>query len=362
MVSGVAGLLLIILAPRGLAQSSSSPWVLELSLTALYDDNVLKYSDKYLGRFERGEDPGRFHIRTTDDLVMEPALRFAWRFSFIRRRSTEFSISTRLRGYSQNDVKNWAWYRVHLRQVVDPKTSAQAWYAYIPHFYVRHYRDEDWVRAFGYTADTFKPFSFSKDELGVGIQHRLFNDTRIGGTFMYMRYFHNAHFTEYDAHNSVWRVELLQVLTRNVRLGVAYSHASSGAKGYDEPGETSAIADDADASYNEHKATGEIIYTLPQLLKKSNNVRLQGSYSRRSFTSRRSVEDDPLHVGRRDHEYEMTLKYTMWLSSGLSIAALYTWSKRDAGTQGGPNDAFVSDEKGFAQHQAGVELTYLIRM
>jgi len=51
------------------------PWRAQIGLSTLYDDNILRYSDKYLGRFAWGEDEGRFHIETTDDLVLHTILR-----------------------------------------------------------------------------------------------------------------------------------------------------------------------------------------------------------------------------------------------------------------------------------------------
>src|SRR3972149_1560736 len=54
---------------NALSQDHQQPWQLELSLATVYDNNALKYSDKYLDLFVNNEDPGRFHIKTSDDLT-----------------------------------------------------------------------------------------------------------------------------------------------------------------------------------------------------------------------------------------------------------------------------------------------------
>jgi len=44
---------------------------LKVGLAMTYDDNILKYSDKYLDRFMNGLEPGRFQwIDTYDDLII----------------------------------------------------------------------------------------------------------------------------------------------------------------------------------------------------------------------------------------------------------------------------------------------------
>jgi len=45
---------------------------IKVGLKTHYDNNILKYSDKYLDRFMNGEDPGRFSIDTYDDLIWTP--------------------------------------------------------------------------------------------------------------------------------------------------------------------------------------------------------------------------------------------------------------------------------------------------
>ena len=45
-------------------------WEIRLTLNTIYDNNILKYSTKYIERFQNREDEGRFNINTYDDLIL----------------------------------------------------------------------------------------------------------------------------------------------------------------------------------------------------------------------------------------------------------------------------------------------------
>ncbi|MBP1683597.1 MAG: hypothetical protein H6Q27_1161, partial [Ignavibacteriaceae bacterium] len=129
-------------------------WALSLSIKPYYDSNILKYSEKYIERFKNLEDEGRFHIETTDDLVWGYSIGLTYTDEIIGSLKTILGAGYDSDAYTYNSIKTWLTYNVFLRQYITASTSVSASYSYLPSFYVRHFRDEDWVKYYGYVPET----------------------------------------------------------------------------------------------------------------------------------------------------------------------------------------------------------------
>lgn len=357
----VAGALVMMLeAPVVLAQTAAQPWKFSVTAATVYDDNILRYSEKYIERFNRGQDAGRFHINSIDDLVLQSSVS-AERFFRIRRNWTAVLFAeARNRLYTHNSVKNWSALGVGIRQRWGTGAVLSVSYNHLPDFYVRHYRDDDWVQGYGYTAVTFKPYSFSRNELRSWLQHTVFKSTRIRLLYSRFWYYHNQHFTEYDSRDNVLGIDLSHPLQQNVRVSAGYRFTSSDAKGYDEPGETRTDSDDGDASYNEDGVRVGVEWQLPRIMRLGTNLALNAEYARQSFTTKRDAVTDPMHAGRLDHEFGVSISYTVVTGKNTTLAATYEWRGRDAGSSKSENTQFVSDEKDYTQSRVGLEFRYVL--
>jgi hypothetical protein len=98
-------------------------WEVHLSLGTMYDNNILKYSDKYIERFINSEDEGRFHISSYDDIVLPYSIGVSYKNDIIGDLKTIFSAGYNSNAYSYNGIKNWAQYNFHWRQYVAKSTS-----------------------------------------------------------------------------------------------------------------------------------------------------------------------------------------------------------------------------------------------
>lgn len=177
---------------------ASKKWTIELSVKSGYDNNALRYSDKYLQRFKNNEDEGRFHIKKYDDLVMDYTARISYSDRFIKNMLSVFSARIDYNQYTFNTIKTWYQLDLMYQQYITQKTSLMFSYSYIPEFYVAHFRDNDWVKIYGYTPITFQPFTFSKNDFSFWMQHNFNTNTRVRVYFSLMKYYYNNHFTEYD--------------------------------------------------------------------------------------------------------------------------------------------------------------------
>ncbi len=345
-------------------KSKTKRFEVAVGLDGIYDDNILKYSEKYLDRFMNGSDFGRFHIETYDDIILKPSLKFASTFNFFKKQKTKFSFDYSYSAYMVNDIKNWQGIGISAIQSFLKRASFRISYNYIPEFYVRHFRDEDLVNyyeettGFGYIPETFVPFSFAKDNFGFWIQNTFFKNTRLRLVFDFARYFHNEHYTEYDCKNLMYGFLINQAITKELKIDLGYEFTNSRAKGYDEPGETIETSDDADANNVENQFLFGLSYQLPKIFNLKSSLDAGVDYDLKYYTTDNYVEVDPEHAGRVDNSLAISINYSVELSKSFTVGAFYKWSGRDSYTSSDFNSDYVSNEKDYKQNQLGLELTY----
>lgn len=333
-----------------------------LKLTSLYDDNILKYSDKYLERFMNQEDEGRFHIKTYDDIVVSPEIELNSTFRIFPKLNTTVDAGYRLTAYAINHDKNRSYLNAGLRQFISKQASIKVSYNYIPEFYIRHFRDDDWVELVGYTPESFKPFSFSKDNYNIEVQNTFLKNTRVRIAFDYAKYYYNKHFTEYDCNNQGYEINMRQAVTKNLKLEAGYTYTESKAKGYDEPGETRQTSDDSDGSYNEDAFLIRVLWNLPKFAKRKHSIDAKFEFNKHYYTSGKLPSLDPLHVGRIDDNILLNGSYTLQISKAAELSVFYNWFNRKTDSVIEENRQFISEEKDYNQHQIGLAFTYKFRL
>lgn len=351
---------LLLIAPPGRAQEEGDvrPWRAQIALGTIYDNNALRYSDKYLGRFEQREDEGRFHIGTTDDLAFHSTFRLERRLNPFGEAASLLSGDLHLWNFTRNGIKNWWSFTLAARQELPERFTLSVAYSHIPDFYVRHYSDDDWEPRVGQTPARFQPFSFTKDEYRIAIQRQFFQSTRFRVTYAAQRYYYNEHYTEYDSRNGVWNFEGSHPLLSTLRVSAGYMYTTSDAQGVDAPGEVRSASDDADGSFREDAYSGGLAWRLPRIAGMTTRLSLDAEYSRRCFSSSRLYFLDQQHAGRVDHEYQASLRWSVGLGDDWETSIGYTWRQRDARSSITENEIILSDEKDFREYQVEIGLTY----
>lgn len=351
----------------GLAQSSkkkkkAKPLQFKVGLTTIYDNNILKYSDKYLDRFMNGEDPGRFSIETYDDLIINPSLGGTYSFNVFKKAKSIINASISPRIYVVNSIKNWLFWTVGFQQYLSKKASFKIYYSYIPEFYVRNFRDDQWIDVYGYKPISFTPYSFSKDNFGFYIQNTFLKSTRLRFTLNYARYYHNEHYTEYDSKDWLYGIYLNQRITKKFRIEAGYQYVTSDAKGYDASYQTPETTTGPDATFVEDRYSFGFIWYLPKIKKRSNNLDVDLLIMNRYYSSPYPPLEDPLHAGRYDHNYRVFFKYNYSVSKSFKVTLFYNWLMRDTETKAAINATYVSNEKDYRQDQVGIKLVYGIKL
>jgi hypothetical protein len=343
------------------SKKKSVQYEAELSFATIYDDNILKYSEKYLDRFMNNKDPGRFHIDTYDDVILYQSADLSATFRIFKNLKSKINFDINNNLYVVNGIKNWYYATLGFQQYLTKRASLKVFYTYLPDFYVRHFRDEDWVEIYGYTPITFVPFSFSKDNYGFWIQNTFFKSTRVRLSFDYSSYYYNKHYTEYDSKNFLYGINLYQTVFDKLRLEIGYHFLTSDAKGYDGPGETKEYSNDADASFEEDGFSFGVTWELPRLKKMNHDLDMEFDFEKRYFTTTHYVEMDPEHAGRVDNCVQASVTYNFELSKSWKLSAFYNFFFRDTYTSSNYNKAYLSAEKDFRQNQIGLKAIYYLK-
>jgi hypothetical protein len=337
---------------------------LELSfkLASHYDNNILKYSDKYLDRFMNGEDAGRFHIDTYDDMVLTAALQAKYTFKIFDGRKSIVSGELSRRTYVVNGIKSWNYMAIGFQQYITKKAFVKLSYSYIPYFYVRHFRDDDWVDVYGYVPETFQPYAFSKDNLGAYIQNTFFKNTRVRLSLYHAKYYHNEHYTEYDSKDFLYGFNIFQPVNKKLRIDAGYQYVTSDAKGYNSAYETPETSNGPDATFVEDRFTAGLLWYMPKIKNHRNNLDVDFGLLLRYYSSGYSPIVDPLHAGRVDQNYRFSMVYNFHWNKSLKISAYYKFFMRDSETKAPINKQYVSNEKDYTQYHLGLQVVYKIKM
>lgn len=338
--------------------NTSKKWAVELSLKSGYDNNALRYSEKYLQRFKNNEDEGRFHIKKYDDIVFDYTARITYSNRFFKNLLSVLSARVDYNQYTFNPIKTWYQFDLMYQQYFTQKTSLMFSYSYLPEFYISHFRDNDWVNLYGYVPSTFQPFTYSKNDFSIWLQHNFSASTKVRVYCSLTNYYYNKHFTEYDSDNYMAGARIFHDVSSKVSVDAGYKFLRSNAKGYDEPGESKLSSDDADATYNEHNILFGLSYQMPKLFRLKNKLNLSFDIYRRYYLTDKTVQEDQLHSGRNDINYRIGVKYDFDLLNNLNVGLYMNYAYRDAEGSNVLNNEFISDEKDYNQTQIGVSVYY----
>jgi hypothetical protein len=333
---------------------------IDLEMRSFYDDNILKNSEKYLERFMNREDEGRFHINTYDDLVLRTSASFTARLRLYKNLPARVAVGYTRNIYTGNNINTWDIFSFEFQQFYSRKGRINFSYSYIPDFYIRHYRDDDYVSYVGYVPEAFKPMSFSKANFSLYGQHTYFKDTGIRLALDYSKYYYNQYYIEYDSDDLGVSLRVFQPFLKNrLQTNFGFFYTRSFARGYDEASETLAISDEGDASFYDNRIYASAKWSLPAFRKlKDHDITLNGSLAHRKFSSLKYVEIDPLHAGRVDQNIRFSIIYGFKVSKSVDANIFYNFLKRNAGSRSTINDEFISLEKDYNQNQIGFSVKY----
>ncbi len=340
------------LTPDAVRLGLSTPgWSVRPRFATYYDDNILRYSDKFIQRFENGEDPGRFRVDSLDDTVYRTDLYITRGFTGIGGRPAGIGFDVEHRAYGSNDIKDWTRWAVAWEQELGRDRQVDVSWIWTPSFYVRHLRDSDLTGA-GRTADPFQAFEFEKSEGRIRYFHPIGTALEARYTLGLASFRHSQAFREFDSDNVVGAVRLDHHLTRRFRLSYGVEYTDSQARGFDEDGETLETSDDTDPTYR------QLDLMLAARVRLPGNRRpvlfFQAETGQREYTTDKPESLAPLHAGREDDLLRLYASLQLDLSSRYRMAIFAQARTRSSSA---PVDIDVGVEKDYDQFETGLRLS-----
>lgn len=339
------------IAERKVSRDSRPPWSVRPRLASIYDDNILRYSDKFIQRFEDGRDPDRFRVSSLDDLIHRADLQASRDFTGLGGREGRFRVDIGHRAYQRNSIKDWTRFALSWRQELRRDRSLEVTANWTPNFYVRHIRDSD-LTGRNRTADPFQAFEFERTEGRVRFTHA-------PGASLNARYHlglasfrHSEAFREFDSENLFAGIRWDHQLTRQLRLSYAFELTDSSARGWDEAGETRLTSDDTDPSFRQLDLMLAARIRLPS--ERRQILFLQAEAGRRDYTTDKPATLAPLHNGRED---DLLRVYASWQLDLTERYRLTVFGQLRTRSSTAPIELDIGVEKNFDQTELGIRLS-----
>lgn len=332
------------------------PWQLRVGFDQAYDSNILRYADKYLDRFEAGQEPGRFRIDSVDDAVSEVEARVRYRGSGLGGRDMSAYLRLDHRAYARNEIKDRSRFELGWRQNLPGNMRLALTAHWLPDFYIRHQRDAD-SPALGYVGDErFREFSFERQGVEARVEKRWSKAWRSWLEMEASSYQYSEDFREFDSDDLRLGMRWDHTLSQRWRMTYRYRYLMSNAAGVDAPGETLATSDDNDASFDEHAVylASRLRWRHPRGSWRTLNLALE--VFQRDFNTDQLPSEAPLYAGRQDRRWRLSAAYTWPLRGGLDASAYAEWLQRTSRSD--VSSFNLAEEKDFEVITVGLRLTY----
>lgn len=181
----------------------NATWEFDANAGFTYDENVFNLSDDDIDRFEDGESYFDW-MEAADDFVIDASLRARYRTTW-----GDWDISPFVKGSHEQFTSNTD--KSHSSVLAGVNLD---WKKLALNFYYGNYPD-NWVRNYKYTLPSGSTssdpveFSYDKNMFKLDANYRLFRKDWVYLYTRFEQYFHNDHFTEYDADATIigvgWR-------------------------------------------------------------------------------------------------------------------------------------------------------------
>jgi hypothetical protein len=319
----------------------------DAELETSYTNNVLKFSNHDLDRFDTGNETNKFHLETSDDMIISQKLEFGVKHYFMGGHTQTDKIILKFNKHFQNDILDDGYLGLNIKQFISRKLNFLLSYFYYPKIYVNRYKSV--LENNG----SYRDFTYSKNNYNASIKwetHTLFNlNYRLGISQL----FYNKYFTEYDAVNMDNKITAEISPNGNIRTILAYEYKISNAAGEDAFNDPVTVDVIKDASYTANRYS--ISYVIPKLYKISENYlyfQVGLDYEQRYFHS--DIEVDEYHLNREDYTFSVdsSVSYKVTGKIGLKLSCKY----EERNTRSPFSN--VKRDKSFDLIQAGLRISY----
>ena len=138
----------------------------KFDLKTTYNDNILNLSENDIARFNTAEETDKFVQKTLDDLILQPKIQLQIKEKIFGHTNIQ-KFTVKYDKYLQNVFKDNFTFLFSTKQYLNRKINFSINYSYNPKLFVNRF-DSVWD-----TADVYRDFTYSKNEISSKIQYRL---------------------------------------------------------------------------------------------------------------------------------------------------------------------------------------------
>ncbi len=345
--------LLLVVCSAPAVRAAEQHLTLDLSASAVKNDNFLEYSDNQITTFDAGTHPLRYAVKSIDDVIFGPGASLTWTLD--EGQGRKHAVRAHWDGDFHNDNPG-ADFRSYSARWTESFAKGRRFavgYTRMIDFYVRQLRDEDLSPLLG--DQRWQRAAFDQDAISASWRQDLKKGMALSLAYRYDKRDYVPAFKERTSKGNQGEVGLgWDDLPRHgaVNLSAGYRKSKADADDGD-----AIVGDDDDVSYHGllAGANGRMQFS------RSGKWRFGGDagfdVATRAYDSDLPVAIDPFHAGRNDTlvGFELGLRASI---RDLDARGFYRHESNtaDLGTGASP----TSDSGSFTKNQFGLELSWSV--
>lgn len=346
VVAVVAGLASVV---PGVHAAPGQSVNLTAGLSTAYDTNLLQYSDQQINKFASWDpalDPGRYAIKSIDDITFSPSLALTWELDQGRGRRHSLRFKGDGDFHDKNATADFRAASIAWRESFHGGSRFAARGYYLPHYYLRQLRDV--------TTALFERAQFDLSIGEAAWTQALNKDTDLGLSYQFERRAYGPFFPERTSGTHQGGLSLgFDNLPDHGTIHLLGAYRLSRADGRDDPAGSASLVPDVSyhgwwagvegrGEFARHKGfriDGDIAYRFEQ----------------RAFDSDRPA--DRSHIGRKDSNNVIEVGLRAQFRPHWTLRGYDHYDSNNA-SYGGPNPFLTTDLSSYKQNQVGLEFSW----
>ncbi|MEA2095094.1 MAG: hypothetical protein U9P73_00175 [Candidatus Cloacimonadota bacterium] len=337
-------ILIIIIASGSLAAQNFN-FYSNITLETKYKSNILSLSQSDLNRFESGNEPDKFSLETSDDLITSAKVELNLKHRLMAGHTQINKVAIKYNKFLNNSFEDDLYIEFALKQYLSKKINFGIYYYYHPQIYVNRY---DSVLD---NENIFRDFTYSKNNYIGKINYTLNSKYQFNYKFSFSQLFYNEYFTEYDAENFENGIGIRITPASWIRIGSGYAFKISYAKAEDAFISSQQVTIIKDASYQAD--IFDLSFYFPAVITvfdKPVNFNLSAKYEHTYFQAVNQL--DEYHYGREDKIVAFNSDAKYKITDNISLKYFYKYKFRDTGSP----YTNVETDKEYNLYETGISI------
>ncbi len=319
---------------------------IDLTERFTYNNNILSLSKSDISKLRNGEGKDKFHIETTDDLIINSRLSADCYLKFKKQRYSKLFANVNFEHLLKNSIKDTRDFSLGIFSRYD-FIYGELRYTFSPDNYVAHYKDAD------LNPPIYKPYTYEKEIYGSYLGFIPLADWKLEFHYSYQNFYYNKYFTEYDAKRNVYG-GFIKKEFRNVSVKLGYFYTDHNCRGYGRDEQSYSSSDKSDYSFLEDTYKIKLYMKNIKVANRRFDFDFLNFISYRAYTSDKGAHIDPFHYGVEEYRLWIKFQINTELSKRIDIAVGDIINIRDKSS----DFIDISKYKDYHLNQVYFELRY----